>query len=289
MVNCPSCGSVIEIDQRFCDTCGATVGAPAAPPGYAQHALGGLPVTPTSPTPVYGVPAPSNGVGTLPGTPIVLGDGEVLWRQYRAVQLRTRAQGEGTIFVTDTRVVLYARAKGRGTQRPSAMVQQTKLEHITGVTAAVSRRFSLGLLIFTIVVGLIALSLLLEKSFLFGLLLAVIAGFCAWRLAVGAANRGAVGVVIHAGSQGSPISFGRAGHRGAIARLMKLLLPGWLYRFLGVFTADDVLDEGDPGVDSDQLIAELGALIFDLQTRGNLADTHWGVVTSGPALDRTLG
>jgi hypothetical protein len=53
-----------------------------------------------------------------------------------------------------------------------------------------------------------------------------------------------------------------------------------------VFSADDVLDEGMPGVDSDKLIAELGALIFDLQSRGNLADTHWGIADTGPAYDR---
>ena len=291
-MNCPSCGSVIEAGQKFCDSCGEPVSAAAGPDGYAGNADGytsngfGMPA---SADPVYGVPAPANGVGTLPGTPIVLGDGEVLWRQYRAVQLRTRSQGEGMIFVTDTRVVLYARARGKGTQRPSSLVQQVKLEHVTGVTAAVSRRFSLGLLIFTVVMALIAVSTLLTGAIPFAFLFGVIAAFCAWRLAAGAAKRGAVGVVIHAGAQGQPIIFGQAGHHGVVARLIKLLLPGWLYEILGVFTADDVLGEGMPGEDSEQLIAELGALIFDLQTRGNLADTHWGVTASAPALDRTLG
>jgi hypothetical protein len=250
-----------------------------------RHASSGY-ETPAAAEPVYGVPTPADVVHTLPETPIVLGDGEVLWRQYRAVQLRTRAQGEGMIFVTDTRVVLYARAKGRGTQRPSALVQQVKLEHVTGVTAAVSRRFSLGLLIFTVVAGIVALSLLATGAIPFAVIAGAIAVFCAWRLAAGAAKRGAVGVVIHAGAQGQPIVFGQAGHHGVVARLIKTLMPSWLYEILGVFTADDVLDEGVPGIDSEQLIAELGALIFDLQTRGNLADTHWGVVST-PALDRT--
>lgn len=281
-MNCASCGSVIEAGQKFCDTCGSSVSAAAGPNGHASSGH----ETPTPTAPVYGVPTPADVVHTLPETPIVLGDGEVLWRQYRAVQLRTRAQGEGMIFVTDTRVVLYARAKGRGTQRPSALVQQVKLEHVTGVTAAVSRRFSLGLLIFTLVMGLVALSLLATGAIPFAVIVGAIAVFCAWRLAAGAAKRGAVGVVIHAGAQGQPIVFGQAGHHGVIARLIKALMPSWLYEILGVFTADDVLDEGVPGIDSEQLIAELGALIFDLQTRGNLADTHWGVV-SAPALDRT--
>lgn len=280
-MNCSACGSVVVAGQKFCDTCGSTVGAAAGPAGQADTAYG-MPMPPDPAYGAYGVPAPANGIGTLPGTPIMLGDGEVLWRQYRAVQLRSRAQGEGLLFVTDTRVVLYARAKGRGTQRPSALVQQVRLERVTGVGATVSRRISLGLLIFTVVIGLAALGFLAEKSFTIGILLAAVAAFCAWRLAVGAAKRGTVGVTIHGGDQAQPITFGQAGHRGAIARLIKMLLPDWLYRMLGVFTADDVLEEGWPGEDSDKLIAELGALIFDLQTRGNLADTHWGVVASAP-------
>jgi hypothetical protein len=237
---------------------------------------------------VYPVPPPGDAVGTLPGTPIVLGDGEVLWRQYHAVQLRTRAQGEAIMFVTDARVVLYARAKGRGTQRPSSLVQQVKLEHVTGVTAAVSRRISLLLLSFTIVIGLVALGALSKGSFGPAILAAAVTAFCVWRLASGAANRGTVGVIIQAGASGQPIVFGQARQPGAIARLIKTLLPMWLYRILGVFTAEDVIGEGVPGVDSDRLVAELGALIFDLQTRGNLADMHWGVATDqayGRAVD----
>jgi hypothetical protein len=273
-MNCTSCGSVVAAGQKFCEDCGSPVTAAEAASASRT----------TFANDVYSVPPPGDAVGTLPGTPIVLGDGEVLWRQYHAVQLRTREQGEGTIFVTDARVVLYARAKGRGTQRPSSLVQQVKLEHVAGVTAAVSRRISLLLLIFTIVIGLAALSLLAEKSYGLGIVLAAVTAFCVWRLAAGAANRGTVGVVIQAGAQGEPIVFGQSSRRGAIARLIKTLLPMWLYRVLGVFTAEDVLDEGVPGADSDKLIAELGALIFDLQTRGNLADTHWGVAT-----DQTYG
>jgi hypothetical protein len=270
-MNCTSCGSVVVAGQKFCDDCGAPV--TAAEPARADPAMFG--------NEMYSVPPPGDAVGTLPGTPIMLGDGEVLWRQYQAVQLRSRTQGEGTIFVTDARVVLYARAKGRGTQRPSSLVQQVKLEHVTGVTAAVSRRISLGIMILTLLLALLTLGALADRSWGFGILGAALTGLCVWRLAVGAANRGNVGVVIQAGSQGQPIVFGQTGRRGAIARLIKALLPMWLYQILGVFTAEDVLDDGVPGVDSDKLIAELGALIFDLQTRGNLADTHWGVVAAG--------
>ena len=251
-MNCPTCGSVVEAGHKFCDACGSVVGTAAEPAGHAD----GTYRMPSPADPAFLVPASANGVGTLPGTPIVLGDGEVLWRQYRAVQLRTRAQGEGTIFVTDTRVVLFAWAKGKGTQRPSTLVQQVKLEHITGVTAAVSRRISLGLMIFTLVIGIVTLSLLARGSFLPGILCGAVTAFCIYRLAAGAANRGTVGVVIHGGAEGKPIVFGQGGHRGRVAGLIKLLLPAWLYAILGVFTAYDVLGEGMPGQDCDELIAE---------------------------------
>jgi len=213
---------------------------------------------------------------TLPGTPIILGDGEVIYRQYQVLQLRSRAQGEGTLYVTDSRVVLYARARGRGTQRPSALIQQTKLEHITGLAAYVSRRISLPLLVLTFFLALATLIELARHSWLPMAILAVLTAGCVILLITGAAKRGSVGVMIQSGStQASPISFGQFGEqqRGALSGLFHALFQP-LLTMLGVFTAFDVL-LGFPGMDSDQVIAELGALIFDLQTRGNLAETHW--------------
>ena len=49
--------------------------------------------------------------------------------------------------------------------------------------------------------------------------------------------------------------------------------------FLRAQTAFDVIF-GRPGQDSDRLITELGALILDLQTRGQLAADYW---TTAPA------
>ncbi len=94
----------------------------------------------------------------LPGSPILLGYQERILRQYAAVQLRSRAHGEGTLYVTDSRVVFYAKAKGRGTQRGSTLVQQTNVADITGLTAYVSRRVSLILFCLTAVFLLFALS-----------------------------------------------------------------------------------------------------------------------------------
>jgi hypothetical protein len=271
-MNCPSCGAVTDSSYSFCDECGASLESRPA-------ATGGAPAS------VVEAQVASPGVtgGTLPGTPILLGDGEIIWRQYRAAQLRTSAQGEGMLYVTDARVVFFARAKGRGTQRPSALVQQTKLEHVTGLAAYVSRRVSLGLFVLTFLLGLAALAALANKSWGALIVLAALTAGGVTVLARGAAKRGSVGVMIHSSAtQASPIGFGQFGEqRSGIGNLIHALIQPLLALF-GVFTAFDVL-VGFPGQDSEQIIAELGALIFDLQTRGDLAGTHWGV-EAGQAL-----
>jgi hypothetical protein len=267
-VNCPNCGAPASAAQRFCEVCGHLLeqiprrlppGTPASVPNAQQD--------------------PARGTATLPGTPILLGDGEIIWRQYRAAQLSTRQRGEGTLYVTNCRVVFYARARGRGTQRSSTLVQQTKLEHITGLAAYVSRKVSLALFLFTLWWGLGTLVALLSRHWLSVLIGAALTAVCVVLLRRSAATRGSVGVLIHSGAtQASPIGFGQFGEQpGLLGSLFRGLLQPLLALF-GVHTAFDVL-VGFPGQDSDQIIAELGALIFDLQTQGDLAGTHWGVTT----------
>ena len=207
----------------------------------------------------------------------MLGDGETVWREYQVSQLRTREIGEGTLFITDARVVFYARARGRGTQRASALVQQTKLGDITGLTAYVSRRLSLAWMLIAIALGFALIGAVSGQSWKTAIVLAVLLALAALMLVRGAARRGTVGVLIHSGAtQQSPISFGQFGEqRGAFGQLLHSLVAPIL-SLLGVYTAFDVL-VGFPGQDAEQVIAELGALVFDLQSRGSLAGTHWGV------------
>jgi hypothetical protein len=267
-MNCPSCGAVAAPGDAYCDECGN----PLANEAHSAQAVR----PPATATETDG--ASANAIKrTLSETPILLGDGETVWRQYRVAQLRTRDHGEGTLYVTDARVVFFARAKGRGSQRPSALVQETKLEHITGLTAYVSRRISLALFVLTFLLGLLTVFALVARSWVLAIVLAALTAGAVAILLEGAAKRGSVGVMIHSGAtQASPISFGQFGEqRGFFGNLFHTLLQPFLGLF-GVFTAFDVL-LGFPGQDSEQVIAELGALISDLQTRGNLAATHWGV------------
>ena len=197
---------------------------------------------------------------------------------YRAVQLRSAKRGEGTLFVTDARLVFYARAEGRGAQRESAIVQQTKLQDITGMSAFVSRRVSLILLILIVLFGLGAIGSLLARDVLGIVFCLAIVAICLVVMAGGSAQRGRAGVTIHSqATHASPIGFGTwSEYRNPLATLLSAILSPLLI-FMRSQTAFDVL-VGRPGLDSDLLISELGALILDLQTRGTLSLDHWGEV-----------
>ncbi len=231
-----------------------------------------------SPGPVLPVHLPPAGPGVLPGSPILLGYQERILRQYAAVQLRNRAHGEGILYVTDSRVVFYAKAKGRGTQRGSTLIQQTNVADITGMTAYVSRRVSLVLFFLTSVFLLYSAcsrSLFIVRPV--AIVWFILAAICVIALVSGAAKRGSTGVIISSRDDGhSPISFGTfQTQRGFIGSLTQAFGAPFFSVF-GIFTVFDVLD-GYPGRDSSQIISELGALILDIQTRGDLAYEHYGV------------
>jgi len=266
--------------------------APAAPVPVPQTRLpeeplgrwpSELPATgpATAPEPATKAPGPAVVAGSqvLPGSPIRLSQQERVLRQYAAVQLRSRSKGEGTLYVTDSRVIFYATAKGRGTQRGSMLMQQTNVADITGVAAYTSRRISLGLIFLTGLFALFTLSTLFVAP-LFAVIWLIATVVCVIALIGGAARHGSTGVMIFSRDNGrSPINFGTfASRRGWIGSLAQTLGGPFLSVF-GVFTVFDVL-EGHPGQDTYQIITELGALILDLQTRGDLAYEYYGI---GPA------
>lgn len=225
-----------------------------------------------APTPEH----PASAVGVIEGTHIALGDGERVWREYAVTELRRREQGQGKLYVTDSRVIFLAKARGRASTRASVLIQETKLEHITGLSAYVSRKISVFWFVLTILLGLGALfQLTLDSSSSTAfIVLLVLAGAAAIPLIRGAHRRGSVGVTIHSGSSlASPISFGEVTDKQS--RGLGLLVQR-LFGFLGAPTAFDVV-VGIPAEDAERVISELGALIIDLQTKGSLAATRWGI------------
>jgi hypothetical protein len=303
-MTCTNCGQQLDPSDSFCDNCGTPVPAaaaaggillersqpadtpaaaprreslqflpPAAEPGYGQ-----FPPQAAAPTFSQLPPPPQQRVPSEPR--FRLAQDETILKIYEAVQLRTmwlkRKRGQGTLYVTDARLVFYAWVYPRGTQRASWLLQQTKLEDISGLSVYVSRRISLGLLVLTIFFGLSTIGTLLTLLLPFAFIFAILTVICAVALVKDAAKRGSVGVDINSRDDGtSPISFGHGTRLGFIDTVMRILmLP--IMIFVHSYSAFDVV-AGDPAEDADRLVHELGALILDLQTRGTLAYEHWGI------------
>ena len=294
-MNCKRCGGVLVPSASFCEDCGAPVGVRqetsgdqravdvAVPEPVEVRAAASFADAPNGPAAAAGRDvAPASAV--LPGTQIRLSDGEVVWRRYRAVRLRSRRRGQGTLFVTDSRVVFYAWTKGTGSRPGSELIQQVKLEDISGFSAYVSRRVSLFLMLlaaaFSFATLVTLLTLLIPLMVFFLILTAV----CIAALFTDAAQRGSAGVIIQSrDASTSAVEFGGIGARNALAdaflnvALFLIFPPLLLVRLiLRSYTAFDV-KRGRPGDDSGAIIAEFGALIMDLQTRGTFAGEHWGV------------
>jgi zinc-ribbon domain len=261
-VQCPNCGADVDEQSTFCKMC-----------GYAIKTATRVVTDDEKQTQDY---SQAESPGTISGTSIVLGDGERIWREYAVTQLRRREQGEGKLYVTDFRVIFFATARGRaGTRRGSTMIQETKLDQVTGLSAYVARKFSFFWLLVTAIFGLGTLFQLLRGGGAALLVFLVLTAGAAYLLFRSVQLSGSVGVSIHSGaSQASPIEFGQVNKSGE---------GGWfsdarsaIGSLLGRPTAFDV-SFGIPGEDADKVISELGALIIDLQSKGSLAAERWGV------------
>lgn len=312
---CGNCHLPLAGDEMFCGECGQrvpggsdvpagsavpepVVDVPRAPAwpggGSAETSAGGIVFErnpgsgiPADPRPVeaFQQAAPPSARPSAQPLMFRLAFDENLLKTYETVQLRTglfkRKRGQGTLYVTDARVVFYAWVYARGTQRPSSLLQQTKLEDISGLSVDVSRGISPGLLMLTAffafaTVGTLLTVILAPLAVLF-LILTVICGIFLVR---DAAHRGTVGMAIHSRENGySPIRFGNHGSTVSVGALARMLLWPVLI-FLRSYSAHDVA-AGAPAEDAYLLIKELGALIIDLQTRGSTAYEHWGIGSEG--------
>jgi hypothetical protein len=321
---CLTCGNQVPPGDNFCDRCGAAVSTSDdgifLEPGPGGEGVGGSaraqvlsapqevprwsPGTPPTGASVRGVRVPSR-------VPFVLAMDERVLKTYEAVQLQTRflrrRRGQGTLYVTDARVVFNAWVYPRGTQQESWLFQQTKLEDISGLSAHVSRQISPVLLLLSIWFSVLALVSLIAATqeaaffaafFIFGL---IAAGCIAWLIS-SSKRHGDVGVAIHSRENGlSPIGFGHDSRTRSLGRAGWVLLVfvcvifppicifALIFFLLRPNTVWDVVN-GDPAEDINQLLAELGALILDLQTRGKMAYPHWGfALPEASAGDVTVG
>jgi hypothetical protein len=280
-----------ESAAMYCDNCGAGMAANAevcAKCGFEMVDVGNAANGGTERSSL----AAEVAYECIPGTRIALGDGETVWRSYAVTQFPTSRlfgkrfsthRGGGNLYVTGARIMFFASYDRRGGRKRSIVLQETQVEHVTGITAFVSRRFSVWAALLVGLFGLFGLISLVKGSAGSGLFLLIIAGAGAFLLARGLGNSGTVGVRIHSGStQASPLGFGELGEpAGRFWMLIQSLLGPFghvLAAATGPQSASDLL-VALPGPDAERVVTELGALIADLQSKGTLAGTHWGVVS----------
>ncbi len=130
-ISCPRCNGPNDEWNSLCQHCGGPLTSRL--PDVADAIEGQV----GRPSGTMEAPS-SNTASYIPGTHIALGDGETLWREYPVTQLGGGKRGLGTLYVTDSRLILFARTRPRGS-RSSALIEETKLEHVSGLSAYVSR------------------------------------------------------------------------------------------------------------------------------------------------------
>src|SRR5580700_2938633 len=215
-MDCPSCGSQQDPSNKYCETCGTLIAPDDEPVSadamFAQpspadtgtsnssnRSFSGYPETALTAerSVVSNRPLPPPGPISAP-KPLSfrLAYGEQILKAYDVVVLRPglfkRQRGHGTLYVTDARVVFYAQVYPQGTQKASWVFQQTKLEDISGLSANVSRRLSLGLVVLTLVFGFATLGTLLTLLLPLTVIFAIITGLLVMALVRDARRRGDV-------------------------------------------------------------------------------------------------
>lgn len=295
-MTCAKCGQQIEQSDSFCGYCGTRAESSAG------ASAGGIVIerSPAAPTPpmdpgqleAFRQAAPPSEARDSQLAMFRLAHDETILKTYKTVQLRTgpfkRKRGAGTLFVTSARAVFYASVEPRGAQRASWLLQQTKVEDISGLSVLVSRRLSPGLLLLSIFFGLAAIGTLLTVVLIPLTVLFVIATvICLIFLVRDAASRGSIAVSIHSRENGhSPINFGHGRPVGSVGMLGRVFLWPVLLFFPSYSAMDVAL--GAPAEDAAKLVHELGALIIDLQTHGTMAYEHWGIAAE-PERARSTG
>ncbi len=273
MQRCRNCGTANDEGGAFCEGCGQPLTDSGAPSGSSQtDTVPRTLVARTSesgrPTSVPSGTAPIRPkVSTIPGTNIALSEGETLWRTYPILHFRPfRRSAHGTLFVTDSRIVL--RADSRKLTGRTSLLEEVNLESVTGFGSYIDRGLGiLGTLVLIIatIVGFLQLVNGNKPSgiiILFLVALVVIASYYYGRL----------GLQIYC-SQATPgpVAFGRFGTSRFQGLLGPLSIIGGI---IGGVQASDVL-YCFPETNADDIVAELGALVFDLNRKGTLAGTQW--------------
>jgi hypothetical protein len=303
-MKCSNCGSTLELGDSFCGTCGSPMPDDAVVQYQRQPAIsenagpavgswGPLATAEPAQGPAVmpgaadqGLP-PYEVIQRLPDSPVRLGIDEVLWRRYHVLQMGGLAKGAGYLYVTNSRVVYFGYSNGFFLQKPSKLVRETKVEEISGISAYVTRRFSFALLWASIIMGVIGIACVFTLILIpVALVLWLMSFLCFVALLTGRGRVGSTIIGIHSRHGVSPVHLGGAESiAGTVRSVFGAIFPPWRL-ILGGTTAAYLTEYGLPAKDADEAVADLGALIQDLQTRGDLAASYWQIPLPEPSPER---
>lgn len=290
MIRCRECGFGNADDSRFCEECGgalperggtptrevaavdpptdppAPAPTPAPLPARAPHAPGPRPAPAPARVQVSTLPVPR-----IPVSNIALSEGERLWRTYPILHFRPfRPHAKGTLHITDSRILLHAEA--RKLSGKTVLLEEVRLESVVGFGSYRDRGLGpIGTLMMLLVTFYALRELIEGNRVVLDIIVLVLVGIMV-RLYY---YYGRMGLRVYTSMAGpGAINFGNFGG-GMFRSLLGLLGPlGVLGAAIGGVQATDVL-YCFPEANVDEVLAELGALVFDLNTKGTLVDTQW--------------
>jgi hypothetical protein len=270
---CRNCGGANSDDGRFCEECGQELlGAAPAALAASQSPAAAVPQVAvlTQPAPAVAPSRTGQVMRSIPkveGTHIALSEGERLWRSYPLVHFRPfRRRARGTLYVTDSRIILHSQA--RKTSGRTSLLEEVRIETVTGFGSHIDRGLGLFGTIVLIIWAIAGLRELFTGSAGFGLLMLVLTAL----VILVSYYYGRLGLRIYTNnSSPGPIGFGNF----SVSRIQGLLGPlAVLGMMIGGVRASDVL-YCFPEKDAEEVVSELGALVFDLNRQGTLAGTQW--------------
>ena len=178
-----------------------------------------------------------------------LAEEECVVKEYRATTRRTWwSKADGYLVVTNRRILFVG--EGHTKVGRSILIREVQLPDVSGVSSYYDNRLSIAYLMWAASVGVMIIEL--ARIHIGYILLSILPAWLVWK-----AVRKTIMLIIHSRSMDqSPVA----------------LVPAQS-RFLFIRAERAVM--GMPGPDTELLVSEIGALILDLQTRGNLAVEAW--------------
>lgn len=188
---------------------------------------------------------------------VILAEDEVIIREYEASYINN-PKSEGYVIATNRRLIFTgSTSKALGS---SILIRDTKIDSITGVYGGLTRKRSIIQIIIGILIVLMSSYSLIEDGGMFSFIFLLI------------------GIII------TYLGFNASGVQMYLYVLSSLSSPtisvsveasrGWFSK-INLHDASMTVSASGPGKHTEQMIRELGALVQDIQTMGDLAINKW--------------